>query len=250
MTVLGALGIHDLFRAAQTPGARWDLVQGLFAEAGVGLLTVGTGRRDSLDAIAVRTNLPESLMRDYVAEGHTRDDPWIAYSAANSAPESLDMEMDPPEGLSPDRLRLRAFFARQGIARVTLFPVYGGVRPGCIVAYARDAQAAEVLRGEQSRRELHGLAALVAGYWRPEDELFDGTRLRRSGYFLGAPLTLREQEALMWLARGLATAEIAHQMGIAAVTVTKHLTSARLRLGARTREQAVAIALRERLLHL
>ncbi|NKE43463.1 hypothetical protein HB662_01650 [Roseomonas frigidaquae] len=52
-------------------------------------------------------------------------------------------------------------------------------------------------------------------------------------------LSEREAEALEWLAAGLRTKEIAHRMGIAPVTVELHLKSARRRLGARTRDQAL-----------
>lgn len=49
---------------------------------------------------------------------------------------------------------------------------------------------------------------------------------------------------MLWLASGLRTAAIADRMGIAPVTVALHLNGARRKLGARTREQALALALR------
>jgi DNA-binding CsgD family transcriptional regulator len=57
-------------------------------------------------------------------------------------------------------------------------------------------------------------------------------------------LSPREREVLMWLAAGLRTAEIAHRMRIETVTVGYHLQRARRKLGARTREQALVIAVR------
>jgi DNA-binding CsgD family transcriptional regulator len=60
----------------------------------------------------------------------------------------------------------------------------------------------------------------------------------------GDLLSPREREVLMWLASGLRTAEIAHRMGIETVTVGYHLQRARRKLGARTREQALAIAVK------
>lgn len=55
-------------------------------------------------------------------------------------------------------------------------------------------------------------------------------------------LTPRERECLLWLARGLRNDGIAHRMGLRPVTVEFHLANARRKLGARTREQALAIA--------
>ncbi|KQI70628.1 hypothetical protein AN191_17265 [Loktanella sp. 5RATIMAR09] len=63
-------------------------------------------------------------------------------------------------------------------------------------------------------------------------------------------LNPREIEVLQWLSTGLQTSEIAWRMGIASVTVSKHLQSARRRLGARTREQALAMAIRHGLVQL
>jgi DNA-binding CsgD family transcriptional regulator len=65
------------------------------------------------------------------------------------------------------------------------------------------------------------------------------------GSGFGDLLSPREREVLVWLASGLRTAEIAHRMGIETVTVGYHLQRARRKLGARTREQALAIALRD-----
>jgi len=55
-------------------------------------------------------------------------------------------------------------------------------------------------------------------------------------------LTPRERECLEWLAQGLTNAGIASKLGVAVPTVAMHLASARRRLGAQTREEAVATA--------
>ncbi|MCR9136013.1 MAG: LuxR C-terminal-related transcriptional regulator [Alphaproteobacteria bacterium] len=58
-------------------------------------------------------------------------------------------------------------------------------------------------------------------------------------------LTNREIESLCWLAVGLRTDQIAERMGVRPVTVDLHIRNARIRLGARTREQALAIAIQQ-----
>lgn len=57
------------------------------------------------------------------------------------------------------------------------------------------------------------------------------------------PLSPREQEALLWLAQGYRTDRISDRMNITNATVAFHIQSARKRLGATTREQAVAMAI-------
>lgn len=57
-------------------------------------------------------------------------------------------------------------------------------------------------------------------------------------------LTAREMECLTALTEGLTSEGIARRLSISVPTVTMHLTNARRKLHAATREQAVAIALR------
>lgn len=67
-------------------------------------------------------------------------------------------------------------------------------------------------------------------------------------YRINPPLTPRDREALLRLSQGLRTAQIAHRMRIAPVTVDNHLRQAREKLGARTREQTLAFAIRDGLI--
>lgn len=57
-------------------------------------------------------------------------------------------------------------------------------------------------------------------------------------------LTLRELECLIGLADGLTSAGIGRRLRISVPTVDMHLTNARHKVHADTREQLVAIALR------
>lgn len=59
-----------------------------------------------------------------------------------------------------------------------------------------------------------------------------------------APLSAREREVLALLAEGLATKNIAHELGISAHTVKAHVESIFAKFGATTRAEAVAIGVR------
>jgi DNA-binding CsgD family transcriptional regulator len=59
------------------------------------------------------------------------------------------------------------------------------------------------------------------------------------------PLTRREREMLSLLADGLTATEIAGQLVLSRETVKSHVRNAMLKLGARTRTQAVALALQQ-----
>lgn len=65
-------------------------------------------------------------------------------------------------------------------------------------------------------------------------------RPRRAGQ-----LTRREQESLRLVARGMTTSVAAQQLGISPETVRTHVRNAMNKLGARTRAQAIAIAMRD-----
>lgn len=67
-------------------------------------------------------------------------------------------------------------------------------------------------------------------------------RLRRNAPEI-VVLTARERESLLWLSIGLRVKEIADRMGVREVTVNLHLTNARKRLKAKTREEALAKAI-------
>lgn len=58
-----------------------------------------------------------------------------------------------------------------------------------------------------------------------------------------AGLTPREIECLGWVANGLSDTGIAVQLGIASDTAHEHVESAKRKLRARSRPQAVAIAM-------
>jgi LuxR family transcriptional regulator, quorum-sensing system regulator BjaR1 len=64
------------------------------------------------------------------------------------------------------------------------------------------------------------------------------------------PLTLREREVLAWSAQGKSAWEIGEILNLAKRTVDEHAKTAMRKLGAGTRTQAVAIAIRERLFDL
>lgn len=61
--------------------------------------------------------------------------------------------------------------------------------------------------------------------------------------FGGQTLSARERDVLAYLSQGMMTAKIAEKLGLAEVTVNKHFNSGKKRLGASTREQALAIAM-------
>jgi LuxR family quorum sensing-dependent transcriptional regulator len=63
-----------------------------------------------------------------------------------------------------------------------------------------------------------------------------------------AEITDREREVLTWAARGLSSRNTAMILNIAKRTVDEHVQTAARKLGAANKTQAVAIAIRDRLI--
>ncbi|MGZ4316467.1 MAG: LuxR C-terminal-related transcriptional regulator [Gaiellaceae bacterium] len=135
-------------------------------------------------------------------------------------------------------------------------PVLGALRTTVptmrIVAFA---DAAEL--GPAETAILAGVDAIVAKQ-SPLDELVRVVREAAAGEHYVGPafranhaerrLTTRERVTLRLLADGLGYREIAAQLGVAPETVRVHAAKARKRLGAATRTEAVATALRSKLI--
>ncbi len=63
-------------------------------------------------------------------------------------------------------------------------------------------------------------------------------------------LSKRENECLEFLAQGMRYQQIAFQLGTSVRTVEKQISSARIKLNAATIPEAVAIAVKESLVHI
>jgi LuxR family transcriptional regulator, quorum-sensing system regulator SdiA len=77
------------------------------------------------------------------------------------------------------------------------------------------------------------------------DEFLSGTAQRRFEPRLTSTLTEREREVLELLAEGFTTGEVAKELSLSEHTVRSRIKAALGKLGARNREHAIAIAIRE-----
>src|SRR5262245_57483563 len=105
------------------------------------------------------------------------------------------------------------------------------------------------------RREHSGICQSWTGVQSCTNELEGGSHVTAKRGETGAhhegsslPLSAREVECLEWLGRGLRVGGIGSKLGIASTTVVTHLTSARKKLRAVTREEALVLALRHGLI--
>jgi DNA-binding NarL/FixJ family response regulator len=152
----------------------------------------------------------------------------------------VDLQMPGVDGIELTR-RLRAEFAQ---ARVVILTTYRGD------ANARDALAAGAcgyLLKSSLRRELVDALHRVAQGKRCLSAEISEEIAQHIGE---EPLTAREQSILAALAQGWENKRIANDLGISSETVKSHLARIFEKIGARTRTEAIHIALRRGLVRL
>lgn len=180
-------------------------------------------------------------MDEYIEQKIHLEDPWMQHCANSMAIDELLVAENLAGSNAQVGLRQCHLFNSYGIVSARLFPSYGGSRSGGIVLYALNTAANSWQISAEGQLRMRFATSFFAASYRPEEPQIQLGELYRTGSLL----TTREIETLQWLASGLQNSEIAEKMNIAIVTVSKHLASARQKLNAKTREQALAIAIRD-----
>ena len=224
--------LHDASGLAQS----WTSVSRFFEALGLDriiYLDLAPHRERSI------TTMPEAWAHHYVEHNHVRIDPFMRYCAATTQQfgTGIDYLEDHPYLDACER-----DFVRQASET--------GFRSGitCMVRFKDPEQTAgaagwnfgSTMRRDELEKMLSEQGAVIklAAHFAHE-------KLARAEAPLlpdAVALSASETECLQWLACGLRTKQIAARMDIRPVTVELHLRNARTKLGAQTREQALARA--------
>lgn len=237
-----AEGMERLSDAA-TMERRWQVAHELVGDLGCTAMNVVSLRSDLSDITYMRSSMSQEWLEEYAAESYISVDPFI--------------EM------------IRPGVPRQRGGTLILTERAKDVWGKAEALHHNMARSGYRMSfGEQFDSDLPGERRLITLFsdqrdprlWTPDmarrlqaaSLLFNAFLYQRSGTAEEASpspkLSGREQDVLLLLASGLKNDRIAERLGLAEITVRMHLTSARKRLGARTREQAVAIAVRDNLI--
>jgi LuxR family transcriptional regulator, quorum-sensing system regulator BjaR1 len=188
----------------------------------------------AFEELVLASRWPSEFFMLYVDNDYARFDPLIRRSIQSHMPFEWHAESyradDDPRGVEVMR-RAAEFGLRQGY----LVPIHGPKgHEGCVSMTARRLELST-----RAKSALH-LMALYA---------FD--RLRRLRGNLPdkkVALTAREREVLSWVAAGKSAVQISQALKISKRTVDEHSQTAARKLGAANRTQAVAIAMRDRII--
>src|ERR1700682_2062975 len=179
--------------------------------------------------------IPEELFKVYVERRYADIDPSMRHLRRTTEPfKWLDVPYDSER--EPQAAELAGLVTDFGLAQGFFVPI-----PSPAGTFGNVWMTGPQRVTARIKPALH-LMALYA---------FD--RVHRLVGFPRAPrprLTAREQEVLVWTAAGGTAWQIGEILGIAKRTVDEHAQSASRKLGAANRAQAIAIAVRERLINI
>ncbi len=228
------------FGPTDSAAQRWDTANTLARSLGGTALNIGALQLDRDKPSWMLSSMSAAWLAQYVEEGLYKIDPFIPQIKARNTPIELDTRQrkaDQP---------LNTHLLKAGYRFLYGLPFQGADRSERrVVTFCTDLTRDELV-AQGALERIRFLAAILVIQVQPPDS----TAPLPDQYFIRTPLSKREAEALALLAHGLRNDRIGERLGIAEVTVRKHINAARQKLGALTREQAVAIALKNKLITL
>ncbi|MGP9791801.1 helix-turn-helix transcriptional regulator [Roseinatronobacter sp. NSM] len=219
--------------ATNDPGAAdrvWEVTAAFFARNGFDrLIHVDTGPGH----FALQTTLPDAWVARYKERGYAAIDPFLSHCCVTFRPISTGIAYaDLHQGLSVAQMTLideaSSFGINAGFSSTIRLKGDRGIA-GWNIGSSLSRQEVDALR-LHSEDQLR-LAAQHA------HEALDGARRQTS-----ARLAPREVQCLRFLAQGYRTKDIARALDLSSAAIELYLRNARRKLGALTREQAIAIA--------
>lgn len=172
--------------------------------------------------------------------GDAQDGAEAAEKAATLKPDVVIMDLMMPgtDGIEGTR-RVRAASPESKVLILTTFGTSNEV------ASALDAGAiGAIMKGADNDELVAAIRKAAVGDGTVSSEIKQSLEIKASI----PKLTDRQLEILDWVTRGFSNPDIAKHLGISADAVKQHLNVVFQKLGASSRAEAVAIALREQLL--
>lgn len=213
----------------EAEGRIWDLTETHFTQSGfdkIIYIDAGPGQ------VVMRSNVSDAWVAHYHAQDYAQIDPFLSHCCATFRPISTGIaHADQHQGLSAAQMNL--------IDEASNFGINAGFSSTIRISGPRGV-AGWNIASSLSRAEVAALRAdreptLRFAAHHAHDAL---VRARAS---VSAGLSPREIQCLHLLGRGARTKEIARALELSTAAVELYLRNARRKLGATTREQAIAI---------
>lgn len=238
----------DALKYATDSSTAWDLGVDLFGVFGPGFMSYGVIGKSADKLLAYKTNFTHDMLESFAREDLGPHD-YVAAHCRDSV-ETLIAVTDVPlpnRQYEEHKLMIDAWARRYGIRVIVSQPFRERGLYACLSLFLTDPEVVERFAEDEIKRRFHVGAMLFKStydYATDPESYTDTPNMKKYGV-----LSHRERETLGWLANGLMVDAIAAKMGVKPVTVSKHLQSAKKKLNAKSRDQALAIALRQGLVH-
>ena len=199
------------------------------------IVTGMPSRELPFEDIVIVSRWPPEFFMLYVENDYARFDPLARYCSRSHMPLEWSAESYRGEA-DPRAAEIMQRGADFGLKQGYLIPIHGPVGcEGCVSTAAGTALQLTT----HAKLALHVMSLYAFDRMR---------RLRRQPRDRKPPLTAREREVLAWAAKGKSASQISQTLRISKRTVDEHTQTAARKLGAANRTQAVAIALRDRII--
>jgi LuxR family transcriptional regulator, quorum-sensing system regulator SdiA len=187
--------------------------------------------------------LPSEWALLYDEKSYVEIDPRISMAQKNSSPALWDRLVAIENSPTQYRRRLDEFFvdaARYGIRSGVAWGLRDRDRHGVLICLNSSAQVFGSSERERLARNIGDILAFGTYF----HEFFVRNFVDRGmpSRLRGATLSIREIEILGMVAHGLRSDDIAHKFDITPRTVRFHVDTARTKMGALNRDEAIAMA--------
>lgn len=237
------LSAVERFLGATSGEERWNVAQALAQELGCSALNIASVSDADRTIQSARSSMSAQWLEEYVSEGFVSVDPLIMGMSVGRGMQCRSLSREQILAGAHAGAKSRALCAgleRYGYDQL-LAQTYGDkdTAQTRLVVFAGDLREHDFHRAHTAH-ELAQVAGLIASF--VDTAVYVDPAL--SGGAGQPALSTRERDVLALLAVGCRNDEIAYRLGIAEVTVRSHVTAARKKLGAKTREQALVEAIR------
>lgn len=231
----------------KTDDCAWEVGVQFFESLGFEGVTYGTLDKKNEKIIGFYSNLGSDFFTHYAGLHYGDVDPLVLHCLNHSNPAHYTHGGVSQVKLtgSDKELKMLGDFYEAGIQSSFVVPFHNDIFPGMAgINLAGKMTGAEC----QALVEAHRSEILVASALLNSHLIGVPSSLQVSESWFGfcnnaEGITPRETEVLKWLSQGLRNDRVAERMNVTPATVNFHMGSIKKKLGARTREQALVIAM-------
>ncbi len=226
----------------------WLIANKISEALGGSSLTMGAIGVTDDSPLWMRSSMGVDWLTEYVDQKYYEADRLTAHTKISANPLIVAAGTETDRGTA-GWYNLNHALSDAGFKSLYLTPFSGGCAGVRTAVTFNTALTPQEMSDPVHLRKIRILSTFMAGYiGAPESDA--PTSAGKVTLTPRAMLSPRERETITYIAQGFRNSQIAHIMNIAEVSVRKNIVSVRRKLGATTREQAVAIAVKDGLISL